>query len=211
MTISSFTRRAFFLAIPLVISLAVTALPVSAEPRVGQIAPDFTGVDATGKTRNLSELRGKTVVLEWTNHECPFVGKHYSTGNMQKLQKEATGKDVVWLSVISSAPGRQGYVAPEKAGELTVSRKASPTAIILDAEGKIGHAYGARTTPHMFVINAKGTLVYKGAIDDKPSANHDDVPIARNYVREALNAVSTGKPADPDSTRAYGCSVKYGS
>lgn len=211
MSISSFTRRALILAAPLAISLAVTALPVSAEPRIGQMAPDFTGVDASGKTRTLSELRGKTVVLEWTNHDCPFVGKHYSTGNMQRLQKEAVGKDVVWLSVISSAPGRQGYVAPEKARELTFSRKALPTAVILDAEGKIGHAYGARTTPHMYIINAKGTLVYKGAIDDKPSANHGDVPIARNYVREALNAVAAGKPADPDSTRAYGCSVKYGS
>lgn len=211
MTFSSLTKRAFVLAAPFALALLLTASPASAEPRVGQPAPDFTGVDSTGKTRTLSELRGKTVVLEWTNHDCPFVGKHYSTGNMQKLQKEAVGRDVVWLSVISSAPGRQGHVAPEKADELTTSRKASPTAVILDGEGKIGRAYAARTTPHMFVINAKGTLVYKGAIDDKPSANHDDVPIARNYVREALSAVAAGKPADPDATRAYGCSVKYGS
>ena len=211
MTVSFLMRSEVSMVAPFALALVMAASPVSAEPRVGQPAPSFIGVDSTGKTRTLSELRGKTVVLEWTNHECPFVGKHYSTGNMQKLQKEAVGKDVVWLSVISSAPGRQGHVAPKMADELTTSRKASPTAVILDAKGEIGHAYAARTTPHMFVINAKGTLVYKGAIDDKPSANHDDVPIARNYVREALRAVAAGKPADPDATHAYGCSVKYGS
>jgi hypothetical protein len=211
MTASFLARQAFILATPLALALMLAASPVSAEPRIGQMAPDFSGVDSSGKTRSLSELRGKTVVLEWTNNECPLVGKHYSTGNMQKLQKEAVAKDVVWLSVISSAPGRQGHVAPKKADQLTASRKASPTAVILDGEGKIGHAYAARTTPHMFVINPKGTLVYKGAIDDKPSANHGDVPIARNYVREALNALTEGKAINPAATRAYGCSVKYGS
>ncbi len=211
MTISSLKRLAFVLGAPLALSLVIMVAPASSEPRIGEMAPQFTGVDSSGKSRTLSELRGKTVVLEWTNHDCPFVGKHYSTGNMQKLQKEAVRDGVVWLSVISSAPGRQGHVAPEKADKLTTDRQAAPTAVILDSEGKIGRAYAARTTPHMFVINAKGALVYKGAIDDKPSANHADVPIARNYVREALNAVSAGKPADPDTTRAYGCSVKYGS
>ena len=211
MPVSSRALFAVSLAAPFALALMLAAPPLSAEPRIGQPAPDFTGVDSTGTTRTLSELRGKTVVLEWTNHQCPFVGKHYSTGNMQKLQKEAVGSEVVWLSVISSAPGRQGHVEPKKAISLTTSRKASPTAVILDTKGEIGRAYSARTTPHMFVINAKGTLVYKGAIDDKPSANHDDVPIARNYVRDALGALALGKPIDQAATRAYGCSVKYGS
>jgi peroxiredoxin len=211
MTASSLTSQATASLALFSLFLLLASSVAFAEPRVGQLTPDFTGIDSTGKTRTLSELRGKTVVLEWTNHECPFVGKHYSTGNMQKLQKEAIGNDVIWLSVISSAPGLQGHVAPKKAVELTTSRKASPTAVILDADGEIGRAYSARTTPHMFVIDAKGTLAYKGAIDDKPSANHDDVPIASNYVRKALTAVAAGKPSDPSSTRAYGCSVKYGS
>ncbi len=193
------------------LALVLAASPIAAEPRTGEKAPDFVGVDSSGKTHKLSDLKGKTVVLEWTNHDCPFVKKHYSTSNMQKLQKEATGNGVVWLSVISSAPGFQGHVKAEKADALTAERGASPTAVILDAEGDIGRAYNARTTPHMFLIDEKGTLVYKGAIDDKPSANNADVPIARNYLREALAAAGTGKPVDPDSTRPYGCSVKYGS
>lgn len=182
----------------------------SADALIGKLAPDLVGVDSNGKSRKLSELRGKTVVLEWTNHECPFVGKHYSTGNMQALQKEATDKGIVWLSVISSAPGRQGHVKPDQANELTDRRNASPTAVILDGKGEIGRAYGAKTTPHMYVINAKGELAYKGAIDDKPSANHADVKIAKNYVRAALNALAEGKSVATRVTRAYGCSVKYG-
>lgn len=201
--------KTFALAVALPLTLAATS--VQAEPRIGQTAPDFTGVDSNGKTQKLSDLKGKTVILEWTNHQCPFVGKHYGAGNMQKLQKEATKDGVVWLSVISSAPGRQGHVAPEKANELTTTRDAAPSAIILDEKGEIGKTYNARTTPHMFVINAKGTLVYKGAIDDTPSANPADIPKSQNYVRDALAAMTAGKAPDPDSTRAYGCSVKYGS
>ncbi len=194
--------------------IAATAMAISialAEPRVGERAPDFVGVDSNGKTHKLSDLKGKTVILEWTNHDCPFVQKHYSTGNMQKLQKDTTGDGIVWLSVISSAPGLQGHVEAAKANTLTTERDAAPSAVILDPKGEIGRAYNARTTPQMFLIDEHGTLVYKGAIDDKPSANNADVPIARNYLRDALAAHAAGKPADPESTRPYGCSVKYGS
>lgn len=201
--------RMFALAVALPIAVAATSL--HAEPQAGQMAPDFTGIDSNGNTHKLSDLKGKTVILEWTNDQCPYVGKHYGAGNMQQLQKETTKDGIVWLSVISSAPGKQGHVAPEKANELTTARNAAPTAVLLDENGVIGKAYNARTTPHMFIINAKGTLVYKGAIDDKPSANQDDIPTAQNYVRNALAAMDAGKAPDPDSTRAYGCSVKYGS
>ena len=198
-------------AMTFIAGLAMAITIALAEPRVGERAPDFVGVDSNGRTHKLSELKGKTVILEWTNHDCPFVQKHYSTGNMQTLQKETTKGGVVWLSVISSAPGLQGYVEPAKANMLTTDRDAAPSAVILDPKGEIGQAYNARTTPHMFLIDAHGTLVYKGAIDDKPSANNADVPNARNYLRDALAAHAAGKPADPDSTRPYGCSVKYGS
>lgn len=181
-----------------------------AGPVIGKPAPAFTGTDSNGNKVSLEEFRGKTVVLEWTNHDCPFVRKHYGSGNMQALQKEASDDDVVWLSVISSAPGRQGHVSPERAKELTVARKAAPSAVILDPEGVIGRAYEATATPHMFVIDSKGVLVYKGAIDDKPSANPADVTIATNYVRAALAATAAGKMPKPGATRAYGCSVKFG-
>ncbi|MDA7948071.1 MAG: thioredoxin family protein [Hyphomicrobiaceae bacterium] len=204
-------RELVFALTTLVVFLSVALPTARAEPRIGERAPDFVGVDSNGKTHKLSDLKGKTVILEWTNHDCPFVQKHYSSGNMQKLQKLATGDGVVWLSVISSAPGLQGHVEPAKANTLTTERDAAPSAVILDPEGEIGRAYNARTTPHMFLIDKNGTLVYKGAIDDKPSANNADVPIARNYVRDALAAHAAGKPVDPDATRPYGCSVKYGS
>ena len=182
---------------------------VRADAIVGKPAPAFTGLTSDGKTVKLSDYRGKTVVLEWTNHQCPFVGKHYGTSNMQTLQKEAGGKGVVWLSVISSAPGRQGHVTGERANELSKSRGAGPAAVILDEKGIIGRAYEATATPHMYVIDDKGVLTYKGAIDDIPSANHDDVPKATNYVRSALAAMAAGKKPEPRATRAYGCSVKY--
>jgi hypothetical protein len=148
-------------------------------------------------------------VLEWTNHECPFVAKHYSSDNMQTLQKEAKDQKVVWWSVISSAPGKEGHVTPAEANELTTSRKAVPSAVLLDPEGTVGKLYGARTTPHIYVIDAKGTLVYMGGIDDKPSTRVDDVKGATNYVRTTLAALKEGKPVDPATTRPYGCSVKY--
>jgi peroxiredoxin len=192
--------------------LAAMPLALAAEsegPRIGHPAPDFAGVDSDGKPVSLKALRGRNVVLEWSNHQCPFVGKHYRSGNMQALQKEAAGEGVVWLTVLSSAPGEQGSVSASEANELTRSRGASPAAVVLDPSGAIGRAYGARTTPHMFVIDRAGILVYMGGIDDKPTTDVADVPAAKNYVRLALNAVVAGKPVQDPVTRPYGCSVKY--
>lgn len=169
--------------------------------RVGAPAPAFTAVDSNGKTHNLSDFKGKTVVLEWTNHECPFVKKHYGSGNMQALQKEKTGKGVVWLSVISSAPGQQGNVTPQKANELTKSRNASPTAVLIDADGKVGKLYQARTTPHMYVIDKNGVLQYTGAIDDNSSKNPADAKTANNYVRAAVDSVLKGEPVKTSTTQ----------
>lgn len=192
----------------LAIALSTTAL---AAAEVGKPAPDFTGVDSKGNTVKLSDFRGKTVVLEWTNHGCPYVVMHYRTNNMQALQKETTGKGIVWLSVISSAPGRQGHVAGIEADQLTETRGAQPTAVLLDPKGEIGRIYDARTTPHMYVIKPDGTLAYKGAIDDRPSTRDAGVEKALNYVRNALGQMTAGKPVDPAVTRAYGCSIKYAS
>jgi len=175
--------------------------------RVGAAAPAFTATDSNGKTHNLSDFKGKTVVLEWTNADCPFVRKHYNSNNMQKLQKEATDKGVVWLSVVSSAPGQQGYVEGAQANELTQGRKASPT----DPDGKLGRMYDARTTPHMFVIDPQGVLQYAGAIDDKPTSNPEDVATAKNYVRPAITSILAGQPVEVSTSQPYGCSVKYGS
>jgi peroxiredoxin len=189
--------------------LALLPMLALAAVGVGKPAPDFTGVDSNGQSHRLSDFKGKTVVLEWTNHDCPFVVKHYSTGNMQALQREATGDGIVWLSIISSAPGKQGHVSPEQANELTASRKAAPSAVILDTSGDIGRLYGAKTTPHMYVIDGSGTLVYMGGIDDRPSSRKSDIEGANNYVRTALNELAAGKPVTDASTRPYGCSVKY--
>lgn len=179
--------------------------------RVGSATPAFTATDSNGKTHNLSDFKGKVVVLEWTNHECPFVKKHYNSGNMQKLQKEATSKGVVWLSVISSAPGQQGHVSGQQANELTKSRNASPTAVLIDADGKVGRLFAARTTPHMYVIDTQGVLQYAGGIDDKPTSNVEDIATAKNYVSPALDSVLNGKPVQLATSQPYGCSVKYGS
>jgi peroxiredoxin len=180
-----------------------------AAPQVGAPAPGFTGTDSTGARHRLSDYRGRTVVLEWTNHLCPYTAKHYRTGNMQRLQAEAAKRGVVWLSVISSAPGKQGYVSPSEADRLTESRGATPAAVLLDPEGEIGRLYRAKVTPHMFVIDADGALVYMGAIDDAPSARESSVEGAHNYVLTALDALAAGHPVDPAITRAYGCTVKY--
>ena len=150
------------------------------------------------------------MVLEWTNHGCPFVQKHYGTGNMQALQRDAADKGIVWLSVISSAPGLQGYVEGKEANRLSRERDAVPTAVLLDPKGKVGRSYDARTTPHMYVIDAAGTLVYMGGIDDRPTANWADVDGATNYVRAALDDVAAGRPVATPTARPYGCSVKYG-
>ncbi len=180
-----------------------------AEVRPGQLAPAFTVSDSNGKPVALADFRGKTVVLEWTNHDCPYVRKHYGAGNMQALQTDAAAKGVVWLTVISSAPGMQGFVSGLEANKLSDDRKAKPSAVLLDAKGALGRSYGATATPHMYVIAPDGTLAYAGAIDDKPSSNPADIPKARSYVKDALAAVAAGKPMTPAQTRSYGCSVKY--
>lgn len=178
---------------------------------VGQPAPSFSAVDSNGKTYALPDLKGKTVVLEWTNDGCPFVKKHYGSGNMQALQKDATAQDVVWLSVVSSAPGAQGFADGARANELTEKRGAHPSAVLLDPQGKLGHLYGAQTTPHMFVIDKAGTLVYNGAIDSLPSSDPDDIAKATNYVNQALSQLAAGQSVTPPTTKPYGCSVKYSS
>jgi len=181
-----------------------------AAPKVGQAAPAFTAVDSKGQQYTLKGLAGRFVVLEWTNHDCPFVRKHYGANNMQTLQKAATAQGVVWLSVMSSAPGQQGYVEGAEADKLTASRNASPTAVLLDPEGTIGSAYDARTTPHMYIISPEGKLLYMGGIDSVPSANKDDIAKAEPLFHNALLAALAGKAIDKSVTRPYGCSVKYG-
>lgn len=188
--------------------LLAVATTAAAVPSINAPAPDFTAVDSHGVTHSLADFRGKAVVLEWTNHDCPFVVKHYQ-GNMQTLQQEATADGVVWLTVISSKPGSQGYVSPEQANELTTSRGAAPTAVLLDPDGTIGRAYGAQVTPHMYVIDENGMLVYMGGIDDKPTSNPADIPGATPYVVNALAALAAGAAIDPNQTRPYGCTVKY--
>ncbi|MCC6764596.1 MAG: thioredoxin family protein [Deltaproteobacteria bacterium] len=179
-------------------------------PKVGEPAPAFSATDLDGKTRTLSEFKGRYVVLEWHNRGCPFVKKHYDSGNMQRLQKELTGKGAVWLSIISSAPGKQGYVTAAEEKQYLAAKHAAPTTVLFDPEGIVGRAYGAKTTPHMFVIDDKGVLVYAGAIDDNPSADAADAATAKNYVRAAHEEASAGKPVSTASTAPYGCGVKYG-
>lgn len=188
-------------------STAIASAPV----KVRQPAPNFTAVDSNGKSHQLSDFKGKTVVLEWTNHQCPFVRKHYESNNMQKTQKQATAKGVVWLSIISSAPGQQGNVNGKQANTLITERKASPTAVLLDPDGKVGRLYSARTTPHMFVIVPDGTLAYMGAIDSISSSDKTDVPKAKNYVSAAVEQVLKGQPVTTQTTQPYGCTVKYAS
>ncbi|MEM6605605.1 MAG: redoxin family protein [Pseudomonadota bacterium] len=180
-----------------------------ASPAPGAPAPGFSGVDSQGNTIDLSDFAGKRVILEWTNHDCPYVKKHYETDTMQQLQRDMTSDDVVWVTVISSAPGKQGYVSASRANELTDTRDAAPTHVILDPEGTIGRSYDARTTPHMFLIDEEQTLQYMGAIDDKPSARHSTVNGAKAYVRLAYAEVESGAEVSEPSTRPYGCSVKY--
>jgi len=189
--------------------LVVCAVPGRAVAP-GTAAPDFKGVDSTGVQQTLSQYRGKFVVLEWANQGCPYDRKHYLSGNMEALQREWTGKGVVWLSVISSAPGEQGNVTAAEENEYLKKMKAAPTAAILDPTGAIGRLYGAKTTPHVFVIDPTGKLLYQGAIDDKPTTDQEDIKGARNYLNEALTAAMAGQPVAVASTRPYGCSVKYG-
>jgi len=185
--------------------------PVAADGvDIGELAPEFSLPDADGQMRNLSDVKGQFVVLEWLNHDCPFVRKHYGSGNMQGLQNTYTAKEVAWFSIISSAPGKQGHCSGEEAKELTISKEAAPTAVLLDPEGEVGRRYGAKTTPHMFVIDPEGTIVYQGAIDDRPSTDVSDIPGATNYVQLALDQSMSGAPVAVPITDSYGCSVKYG-
>lgn len=190
------------------VALLVSA-PAMAEPIIGKDAPAFTAKDSKGNDVKLEDYKGKIVVLEWTNHECPFVVKHYDSGNMQSTQAKALEHGAVWLTVISSAEGKQGHVDGAKADALTADRKAVPSAVLLDAKGEVGRLYAAKTTPHMFVIDDKGVLAYAGAIDSIPSVDQADIAKADNYVLKAIKALKDGKPVEVSSSKSYGCGIKY--
>jgi len=177
--------------------------------RVGEAAPEFQATDSNGQAHKLSQYRGKFVVLEWHNNGCPYTRKHYESGNMQRLQKEWTGRGVVWFTVISSAPEQQGYVTAQQENDYLKRMNAVPTAALLDPQGDVGRLYSAKTTPHMFIINPAGVLIYDGAIDSKPTTDQADIASAKNYVSEALAEAMSGKPVTTPTSRPYGCSVKY--
>jgi peroxiredoxin len=195
--------RRIALALAFVVALSAYAI------RVGSPAPAFTGTDTNGRTQSLSEYRGKFVVLEWTNKDCPYTKKQYDSGNMQSLQKQWTAKGVVWFTILSSAPGEQGHMTASEENAWLSKIHANPTAAILDPSGMIGHAYEAKTTPHMFIIDPTGKLIYDGAIDDHPTTDPADVPASKNYVSAALTQAAAGQPVAVAYTRPYGCSVKY--
>ena len=190
-------------------ALAVIAAPASAAPVVGKPAPNFKLADANGKPVTLSQFRGKTVVLEWNNPECPFVKKHYGSGNMQKAQAAAAKDGVVWLSINSGAPGKQGHMNGAQAKAFLAEAGARPTAYLLDPRGVVGKVYDAKTTPHMYIVNKAGTLVYAGGIDDKPTPRPADIEGARNHVLAALSELKAGKAVSVTTSRPYGCAVKY--
>ena len=195
----------------LLLSLLTLTLhqPARSAVEPGEVAPGFTLTDSKGTSHKLSDFRGKFVVLEWLNHECPFVKKHYSGGNMQKLQQEYTAKGVVWLSIISSAPGKQGHRTGPQAEADTKDKNAAPTAVLLDPSGEVGKKYDAKTTPEMFVLDKEGKILYAGAIDSIKSTDSADIAKAENHVRQALNAALAGQPVPKPKTTPYGCSVKY--
>ena len=195
---------------PLILAAMLIPVAANAIVEVGKAAPNFSVTDAQGKVRSLAEFKGKTVVLEWHNPECPFVKKHYnSSTNMQAQQKAATANGVVWLSINSGAPGKQGAMDGATATAKLAGLKAAPNAYLLDSDGKVGQAYGAKTTPHMYVIDGRGVLRYAGAIDSVPSADAADIPGATQYVSQALTELKAGKPVSMAVTKSYGCSVKY--
>src|SRR5438876_3387935 len=178
-------------------------------PPVGSAAPDFSSPDANGKTQSLAQYKGKYVVLEWFNPECPFVKKHYGSDNMQELQKEYTDKGVVWLTIDSNAPGTEGNLTPEQAQKVATSWKTQQTALLLDPDGKVGRAYGSKNTPNMVIINPEGKIAYEGAIDSKATPNPADIPSSTNYIKAALDQSLAGKSISTPQTKPYGCSVKY--
>jgi peroxiredoxin len=186
-----------------------TASRMISAAKVGQAAPEFTATASSGKTFRLSDYHGKYVVLEWHNNGCPYVRKHYNSGNMQRLQKQWTGRGVVWFTILSSAPSKQGYMAASEENEYLMKMQAAPTAALLDPTGEIGHLYDAKTSPQMVVINPQSVVIYDGAIDDKPTTDLNDFPAATNYVNLALEQAMAGKQVETPTTRPYGCSVKY--
>ena len=199
-----------FLAILSAIGLAACLPSANASaPVVGEAAPNFTAVDTNGVEHSLSDFKGKNVVLEWSNHDCPFVVKHYRPGNMQKVQKQATDNGAIWLTIVSSAKGKQGSVSPEQANEIMKKDGVHSTARFLDPSGELGRLYDAKTTPHMFVIDKEGVLAYAGAIDSDSGFQSSSIEGATNYVIEALNNLNAGEPVKVASTKPYGCSIKY--
>ena len=205
-----------FLSYLLVLALLAVTVPAMAgddddvaRAAINKEAPDFTLTDITGKAHKLSQYRGKYVILEWTNPDCPFVRKHYGSGNMQALQKHWEEKEVVWLTICSSAKGQQGYYEADALRKQLEKSKATPSAYLIDSDGAVGHTYQAKTTPHMYVVDPKGVLIYAGAIDDKPSTKQADIDGATNYVQVCLDAAMAGKPVAVSTTTPYGCSVKY--
>src|SRR5207245_7771522 len=197
------------LLITTIIAFVTGALYAADVPPVGSAAPDFSAPDANGKTQSLSQYKGKYVVLEWFNPECPFVKKHYGSDNMQKLQKEYTAKGVVWLTIDSNASGTEGNLTPDQAEKIASSWKTQQTALLLDPDGKVGRAYGAKNTPNMVIINPEGKIAYEGAIDSKATPNPADIPSSTNYVKAALDQSLAGKSISTPQTKPYGCSVKY--
>jgi alkyl hydroperoxide reductase subunit AhpC len=201
--------RALMIAVLFTSMIGAVTVAAGAAPQIGQPAPDFTGTDSKGNPVRLSQYRGKTVVLEWTNADCPFTRKHYTSGNMQGVQALAQKNGVIWLTVVSSAPGKQGYVNGPAADALTQSRGAVPTAVLLDPSGTLGRMYDAKTTPHMFVIDKNGALQYMGGIDSIATTDISDIPHAEPYLKEAMLAVAQGGPVAHPVTKPYGCSIKY--
>ncbi|MEM1058734.1 MAG: redoxin domain-containing protein [Verrucomicrobiota bacterium] len=199
----------FHIVLTTIAAIFVGATMGNAQVKTGEKAPNFTLKDTAGQSHSLSDFAGKTVILEWTNAECPFVKKFYDNGDMQKMQAQMTNDGAVWLQIVSSAEGKQGFVTPEQGQKLRADKDMKSTAMLLDPTGKVGKMYAAKTTPHMYVINDEGVLVYQGAIDDKASANAADVAGANNYVLAAYEAVTEGKEVADATTKPYGCGVKY--
>jgi len=198
-----------FLAGMAALAAAFVPARMHSQAVVGAQAPNFTATDSHGRTHALNEYRGKYVVLEWHNHDCPYTKKHYVSGNMEALQKQWTAKGVAWFTVISSAPGQQGYMTDAEENDYLEKMHADPTAVLIDPQGKLGHLFGAKTTPEMYVIDPEGKLIYEGAIDNRPTTDASDIPGADNYLSDALTEAMAGKPVEHPYTRSYGCSVKY--